>query len=110
MDLMMIGAFAERARLSPKALRLYDRLGLLQPVRTDPVSGYRFYSEDQVADARLIALLRRLGMPLRPAAMTISPPSATACRCALTSTSLTERSAATRLRGRPTAGAPGRGG
>jgi DNA-binding transcriptional MerR regulator len=64
MDLMTIGAFAERTRLSPKALRLYDRLGLLPPVRTDPVSGYRFYSEDQVAGARLVALLRRLGMPL----------------------------------------------
>jgi len=64
MDLMTIGAFAERSRLSPKALRLYDRLGLLLPARTDPVSGYRFYSEDQVAGARLVALLRRLGMPL----------------------------------------------
>jgi len=64
MDLMTIGAFALRTRLSPKALRLYDRLGLLPPVRTDPVSGYRFYSEDQVAGARLVALLRRLGMPL----------------------------------------------
>ena len=64
MDLMTIGAFAERTRLSPKALRLYARLGLLPPVRTDPVSGYRFYSEDQVAGARLVALLRRLGMPL----------------------------------------------
>lgn len=64
MDLMTIGAFAERTRLSPKALRLYDRLGLLPPARTDPASGYRFYSEDQVASARLVALLRRLGMPL----------------------------------------------
>jgi DNA-binding transcriptional MerR regulator len=64
MDLMTIGAFAERTRLSPKALRLYDRLGLLPPARTDPGSGYRFYSEDQVAGARLVALLRRLGMPL----------------------------------------------
>ncbi|MGB6580783.1 MAG: MerR family transcriptional regulator [Streptosporangiaceae bacterium] len=64
MDLMTIGAFAERTRLSPRALRLYDRLGLLPPVRTDPVSGYRFYSEDQVASARLVALLRRLDMPL----------------------------------------------
>jgi DNA-binding transcriptional MerR regulator len=64
MDLMTIGAFAERTRLSPKALRLYDRLGLLRPARADPVTGYRFYSEDQVAGARLIALLRRLGMPL----------------------------------------------
>jgi DNA-binding transcriptional MerR regulator len=52
MDLMTIGAFAERTRLSPKALRLYDRLGLLPPARTDPVSGYRFYSEGQVAGAR----------------------------------------------------------
>jgi len=64
MDLMTIGTFAERTRLSPKALRLYDRLGLVSPVRTDPVSGYRFYGEDQVAGARLVALLRRLGMPL----------------------------------------------
>jgi DNA-binding transcriptional MerR regulator len=64
MDLMTIGTFAMRTRLSPKALRLYDRLGLVPPVRTDPVSGYRFYSEDQVAGARLVALLRRLGMPL----------------------------------------------
>ncbi len=64
MDLMTIGAFAERTRLSPKALRLYDRLGLLPPARTDPVSGYRFYREDQVAGAQLVAQLRRLGMPL----------------------------------------------
>jgi DNA-binding transcriptional MerR regulator len=64
MDLMTIGAFAERTRLSAKALRLYDRLGLVRPARTDPASGYRFYREDQVDGARLVALLRRLGMPL----------------------------------------------
>jgi DNA-binding transcriptional MerR regulator len=64
MDLMTIGAFAHRTRLSPRALRLYDRLGLLPPARTDPASGYRFYSEDQVATAQLVALLRRLDMPL----------------------------------------------
>jgi DNA-binding transcriptional MerR regulator len=64
MDLMTIGAFADRTRLSAKALRLYDRLGLVRPARTDPASGYRFYREDQVDGARLVALLRRLGMPL----------------------------------------------
>jgi len=64
MDLMTIGAFAGRTRLSAKALRLYDRLGLLRPARVDPDSGYRFYREEQVATARVIALLRRLGMPL----------------------------------------------
>ena len=79
MDLMPIGAFAERSRLSPKALRLYDRLGLLPPARTDPGSGYRFYSEDQVASARLVALLRRLGMPLAVIAdITARPPVETA--------------------------------
>ena len=79
MDLMTIGAFAGRTRLSAKALRLYDRLGLLPPARVDPDSGYRFYSEDQVATARLIALLRRLGMPL-PAIADIAaqPPAAAA--------------------------------
>jgi DNA-binding transcriptional MerR regulator len=78
MDLMTIGAFAERTRLSPKALRLYARLGLLAPAHTDPANGYRFYSEAQVAGARLVALLRRLGMPLPVIADIIAKPSAEA--------------------------------
>ncbi|GAB2979669.1 MerR family transcriptional regulator [Amycolatopsis acidiphila] len=64
MGLLTIGAFARAARLSPKALRLYDELGLLQPVSVDPFSGYRFYAPEQLDRARLIAWLRRLGMPL----------------------------------------------
>jgi DNA-binding transcriptional MerR regulator len=59
-----IGEFAERTRLSPKALRLYGKLGLVVPARIDPDSGYRLYREDQVEDARLVGLLRRLDMPL----------------------------------------------
>jgi DNA-binding transcriptional MerR regulator len=74
MDLMTIGAFAERTRLSAKALRLYDRLGLVRPARTDPASGYRFYGEDQVDGARLVALLRRLGMPLPVIADVVQKP------------------------------------
>ncbi|CAM3523651.1 MerR family transcriptional regulator [Nocardioides zeicaulis] len=62
--LLMIGDFAREAGLTPKALRLYDDLGLLRPVEVDPVSGYRRYSGDQVADARLVATLRLVGMPL----------------------------------------------
>ena len=64
MDLMTIGAFARRTRLSAKALRLYDRLGLLTPARVDPDSGYRLYCDDQVERPGPIGLLRRLGMPL----------------------------------------------
>ena len=64
MGLLTIGAFARASRLSPKALRLYDELGLLRPVRIDPVSGYRLYDPAQLDRARLVAWLRRLGMPL----------------------------------------------
>ena len=64
MDLLTIGAFAALTRLSPKALRLYAELGLLPPAHIDPVSGYRFYAPAQLERARLVAWLRRLGMPL----------------------------------------------
>lgn len=63
-DLLTIGAFAARARLSPKALRLYDRLGLLRPAHVDGVSGYRYYRAGQIDRARTVALLRQLDMPL----------------------------------------------
>jgi serine/threonine protein phosphatase PrpC len=61
---MTIGAFARAARLSAKALRLYDELGLLRPATVDERSGYRYYDGSQLERARLIAWLRRLGMPL----------------------------------------------
>lgn len=64
MELMAIGAFARASRLSAKALRLYDELGLLPPAYVDPASGYRFYDPAQLEQARLVAWLRRLGMPL----------------------------------------------
>ncbi|SBT50038.1 MerR family transcriptional regulator [Micromonospora auratinigra] len=64
MQLLTIGAFARAARLTPKALRLYDGLGLLPPAAVDPHSGYRYYEAAQLDRARLIAALRRAGMPL----------------------------------------------
>jgi DNA-binding transcriptional MerR regulator len=63
-ELLTIGAFAARARLSAKALRLYDRLGLLAPAHVDGFSGYRYYRVEQIERARLVALLRQLDMPL----------------------------------------------
>lgn len=64
MGLLTIGVFARAARLTPKALRLYDELGLLPPAAVDPESGYRFYESGQLEQARLIAQLRGIGMPL----------------------------------------------
>ena len=59
-----IGEFARRSRLSVKALRLYDELGVLVPARVDQVSGYRYYDLAQLEAARLVAMLRQLGLPL----------------------------------------------
>jgi serine/threonine protein phosphatase PrpC len=64
MNMLTIGAFARACRLSPKALRLYDELELLRPARVDPHTGYRYYAVAQLEQARLVAWLRRLGMPL----------------------------------------------
>ncbi|MFF8400417.1 protein phosphatase 2C domain-containing protein [Streptomyces sp. NPDC014846] len=63
-EFLTIGAFARGSRLSPKALRLYDELDLLRPARVDPDTGYRYYAAGQLGQARLVAWLRRLGMPL----------------------------------------------
>jgi len=73
--LLTIGEFARAARLSPKALRLYDELGLLRPFRVDEWTGYRYYAPSQLERARLVAWLRRLGMPLTQiGAVVESPP------------------------------------
>jgi protein phosphatase len=62
--LLTIGEFARAAKLSPKALRLYDELGLLRPHAVDKWSGYRYYTPEQLEKARLAASLRQLDMPL----------------------------------------------
>ena len=63
-QLLAIGEFSRRCRLTPKALRLYDELGLLPPATVDQSNGYRYYGRDQVDTARLIGLLRGSAMGL----------------------------------------------
>jgi DNA-binding transcriptional MerR regulator len=43
---------------------LYNQLGLLRPVHTDPQNGYRFYGPEQLSRARMIRNLRDMDMPL----------------------------------------------
>ncbi|MFU8850069.1 MerR family transcriptional regulator [Micromonospora sp. SL1-18] len=59
-----IGELARASGLTVSALRFYDRSGVLVPALVDPATGYRWYTDDQVAPARLVAGLRRVGMPL----------------------------------------------
>jgi DNA-binding transcriptional MerR regulator len=59
-----IGEVARESGLTVSALRFYDGAGVLVPARVDPHSGYRWYSDEQVGTARLVARLRRVGLPL----------------------------------------------
>ena len=63
-NLMPIGRFARSCRLSVKALRHYDELGLLAPAVVDPASGYRYYAREQAREAVMIGMLRSLDLPL----------------------------------------------
>ncbi|MFD4343680.1 MerR family transcriptional regulator [Streptomyces coelicoflavus] len=59
-----IGEMARDSGLGVSALRFYDRAGVLVPARVDPASGYRWYAPEQLDEARVLARLRRAGMPL----------------------------------------------
>ncbi len=68
---MRIGRFARLCGLTVGALRHYDELGLLAPVRVDPETGYRLYRRDQATAARTIAALRGLDLPLAEIAVIV---------------------------------------
>jgi MerR family transcriptional regulator, thiopeptide resistance regulator len=53
---------ARRFGVSIKALRLYERHGLLKPLRSQ--SGWRTYGPDQIARLHQVLALKRLGLPL----------------------------------------------
>ncbi|WP_245880286.1 MerR family transcriptional regulator [Streptomyces zhaozhouensis] len=59
-----IGALARASGLPVSALRFYDGAGVLVPAVVDPRTGYRRYDPGQLDEARLVAALRRVGMPL----------------------------------------------
>ena len=63
-QLLTIGDFAHQTRLTAKALRIYDEIGLLRPADVDPSSGHRRYRAGQVRRARLIGMLRGADMSL----------------------------------------------
>jgi DNA-binding transcriptional MerR regulator/effector-binding domain-containing protein len=62
--LVPIGDFSRMTHLSIKALRHYHDVGILEPARVDPSSGYRYYEPAQVTTAQVILRFRSLGMPL----------------------------------------------
>jgi len=59
-----IGDFSRLSRISVKALRYYDEIGLLKPVKVDQLTGYRYYSADQLPRLNYIASLKNMGLSL----------------------------------------------
>jgi DNA-binding transcriptional MerR regulator len=63
-DTLTIGDFSRITHLSVKTLRHYQKVGLLEPDRVDPRTGYRHYTTDQIPNAQVIRRFRSLDMPV----------------------------------------------
>lgn len=63
-DLMLIGEIADFFGVSRKAIRLYEKKGILKPVKTDAANGYRYYSTEQVQQLNALLELKALGFSL----------------------------------------------
>lgn len=62
--MLRISDFAQLSRVSPKALRLYDRMGLLKPIEVDNFTSYRYYSATQLPRLNRILVFKELGFSL----------------------------------------------
>lgn len=62
--LIPIGTMARINRITIPTLRYYDRIGLLKPKKTDPDTGYRYYSLEQNARLDIISYMKELGMSI----------------------------------------------
>ena len=58
--MLKIGDFSKLSMLTVKALRFYEREGLLLPAKVDEWTGYRFYKTSQLEAAASIKALRQL--------------------------------------------------
>jgi DNA-binding transcriptional MerR regulator len=75
-----IGQFAKLTGLTPRALRIYAKEGLLQPEVINPETGYRYYSQAQSLVAERIRLLRSIDMPLEDIREVLSYPGTEVCQ------------------------------
>jgi DNA-binding transcriptional MerR regulator len=73
-DLVSIGDFSRMTYLTVKALRHYQDVGILEPARVDPFSGYRSYHLSQLPIAHVIRRLRTLEMPLEQIRAVVQAP------------------------------------
>jgi len=62
--MLKIGEFSKLSHLTVKALRFYEKEGILMPASTDEWTGYRFYETSQLRDAAMIKAYRQLDLSI----------------------------------------------
>ncbi len=67
-----IGDFSKLSRISVKALRYYDEIGLVRPVEIDQATGYRYYSAEQLPRLNYILALKNMGLSLEEIAILVN--------------------------------------
>lgn len=59
-----VGEAAKAVGMTAETLRHYDRIGLVSPCKTDEWTGYRYYSEQELARLKIVRALKSLDLPL----------------------------------------------
>ena len=62
--LMKISEIAVSLDISVKAMRVYERLGIIKPVKISKTNGYRYYSAEQADQLSTLIELQKLGFSL----------------------------------------------
>lgn len=70
--LMRIGEIAGFFNVSVKAIRIYEKMGIVKPAKIDAKTGYRYYTADQVQQLNALLELKQLGFPLSEIKMLIA--------------------------------------
>jgi DNA-binding transcriptional MerR regulator len=64
-NLFTIGKLAKITGTKVKALRYYDKIGILTPTFVDPDNGYRYYSNEHVIVVQAIRFCAEVNIPLK---------------------------------------------
>lgn len=63
-DLIKIGEFAKLNHISIQTLRYYEKIGLIEPIKIDELTNYRYYNLMQSAILDMILFLKDLDFSL----------------------------------------------
>jgi len=62
--MLRIGEFSKMSKVTIKALRYYEEVGLLSPEYVDETNGYRYYESSQLLEVSRIISLKQIGLSI----------------------------------------------